>query len=88
MKVIRYHTDNGFRSGLLVKTGPKWTQLMMMDLPIKIIRVLNTESKYFTELDHKESKTKRIFRDAVKKTYGTIRNAIRNAPKNVREALR
>jgi len=57
---------------------------MMMDLPIKIIRVLNTESKYFTELDHKESKTKRIFRDAVKKTYGTIRNA----PKNVREALR
>jgi len=84
MKVIKYNSNNGIRTGLLVKTGIKWTHLMMMDLPIKIIRVLNTESKYITELDYREGRAKRIFKSAVKKTYGTLRNA----PKNVREALR
>ena len=89
MKPIKYRTDSGPRTALLVTEGRKFHHIMPMDLPIRIRKVPRAEERYFEELEYKGQpyplkRALRFFRDAARRSYGTIRNA----PKNVREALK
>jgi len=85
MKVIEYQTpSNAIRHGLLVATGRKWTHIILVEHPIRMTRILNTDLSSVTEMKYKVGRAKRIIKDMVKSYYGTNRNA----PKKVREALR
>jgi len=84
MKVIEYQTpSNAIRHGLLVATGRKWTQLILIEHPIRVTRIPNTELSSVTEMNYRLGRAKRIVKDMVKAYYGTIRNA----PKSVRKVL-
>jgi len=53
MKVMRYRTDEGVFTVLLVKTGNKWAQVMFMDaagIRIKRVPVADIE-RYMWELE-------------------------------------
>ena len=85
MKVIEYQTpSNAIRHGLLVATGRKWTQLILVEHPIRVTRILNTDLSSVTEMKYKVGRAKRIIKNMTKAYYGTVRNA----PKKVREVLR
>ena len=84
MKVIRYQTpSNAIRHGLLVATGRKWTQLILVEHPIRVTRILNTELSSVTEMNYRLGRAKRVVKDMIKSYYGTIRNA----PKSVRKVM-
>jgi hypothetical protein len=85
VQVIKYRTDNGSRTALLIKSGRKFHHIMPMDLPIRIRKVAKAEERYFTELDYPLARAKRIFRDSARASY---QGNLKNAPKSVREALR
>ena len=84
MKVVKYNSKRGVRHGIIVKEGRKWTQLILIEHPIRITKVLNEEQRSMTEVSYRFARAKRIVRDMVKSHYGTIRNA----PKNVRAVLK
>ena len=85
MRVIRHHGSNGIRSGLVVTEGRKWIHIMLMDLPIKIRKIPCKESRTLVDLEgYPEGRAKRIFKQAIIKSYGTYRKA----PKNIKEALK
>ena len=84
MKVIEYQTpSNAIRHGLLVATGRKWTQLILVEHPIRVTRILNTDLSSVTEMKYRVGRAKRIIKDMAKAYYGTMRNA----PKSVRRVL-
>lgn len=90
MKVIKYHTGEGQRHGLLVSTGRKFHRVLLMDYPIRIRKVPLPEERHFKEMDYKVvgrpypvSRCKRHLRDAARKWHGSLRNV----SKDVREVL-
>lgn len=90
MRPIKYRTDAGTRTALLVAEGRKFHRIMVMDLPIKIRKIPRTEERYFQELEYKGQpyplkRALRLFRDAARRSYG---GNLKNAPKSVREVLR
>jgi len=87
MKVVKYQakkTNHTVRHALTVKEGRKWTHLILIDHPIRVIRVQNTEKRFITDTQYKVSKAKRIIKNMTRAYYGTLRKA----PKSVRVALR
>jgi hypothetical protein len=89
MQVIQHHTDEGFRSGLLISTGRKFHHVILMDNPIRIHKVpLQAERKFlypqYKGKPYPLSRAKRHFRAAVVQWHGSLRNV----SKEVREALR
>jgi hypothetical protein len=85
MKVVQYQASNqSVRHGLFVTEGRKWSQLILVEHPIRLIKVPNSEQRNMADMDYKVSKAKRIIKQMVKVYYGTIRNA----PKNVRAVLK
>jgi len=84
MKVIKYQTpSNAIRHGLLVATGRKWSQLILVEHPIKITRILNIDLSRVSEVKYRVGTAKRIVREMAKSYYGTLRNA----PKGVKKFL-
>jgi hypothetical protein len=88
MKVINYHSDEGQRTGLLVSTGRKFHQVILMDYPIRIRKVPLADERRFKDLEHKGkpyplARCKRHLRHAIKTWHG----GMKNVSKGVREAL-
>jgi len=84
MKVIKYQTpSNAIRHGLLVATGRKWSQLILVEHPIKITRILNIDLSRVSEVKYRVGTAKRIVREMAQSYYGNMRNA----PKGVRRVL-
>jgi hypothetical protein len=84
MKVIRYHGDEGSRTGLLVETGSKYHHVIMVDNPIRMIKVPLSEERNFTDLDYPVARCKRKLRDMARAWHGSLKNVSRP----VREALK
>lgn len=89
MKAIKYRTNEGERTGLLVSTGRKFHNVILMDNPIRMHKVPLSEERKFTNLLYKHQpyplkRAKRIFRKAVVQYHGNLRNV----SKQVQEALR
>jgi hypothetical protein len=84
MEVIRYQAKGqAVRHGLLVTTGRKWTHIILVDHPIRIVRVLNKEQDNMEVMNYKVSKATRVIKRMAQSYYGTMRKA----PKNVRKVL-
>lgn len=88
MKPIYYRTNQGVRTGLLVKTGRKYHNIILMDNPIRMITVPISEERHFSELLYKgkpypETRAKRLLRNAAKVYHG----GLRHCSKSVRAAL-
>ena len=91
MQVIQYHTNEGFRTGLLVSTGRKFHKVILMDNPIRIRKVPTSEDRHIKPLAYKTMgqpypvpRCKRHLRDAARRWHG----GLRHVSKEVREALR
>lgn len=83
MRVIRFHSEEGQRTGLLVKETPKYLYLILVKHPLRMLRVPATERRHMLTLDYPVEKSKRILRRAAKDWHG----GLRNVPRSVREAL-
>ena len=83
-KVINHHTNEGWRTALVIKVGRKWTHLVYYEHPIRIKRVLNTEPlKHLTGYDQP-----RNMKYAVKTVHRMARAYYlteRNIPKSVKK---
>ena len=78
-EVVRYHTDEGVRTALLVERGHKWLHFILMDSDgIRVRKVRKeywdkkrglkiNEEKFMTPLDYPLERAKRIFRRAAKR---------------------
>jgi hypothetical protein len=87
MNVVKYQakkTNHTVRYALTVKVSRKWMHLILLDHPIRVIKVLTTEQEFMEDTTHKVSKVKRVIKNMARSYYGTLHKA----PKNVREALR
>ena len=84
IEVIRYRTDEGARTGAIVKRGTKRIHVLLVDNPLRIRAVPLSEARYMDPLDYPEGRFKRIVRRAAKDWHGSIRNT----SKAVRAALR
>ena len=87
MKVVKYQakkTNHTVRHALTIKEGRKWMQIILIDHPIRVIRVQNTEQRFMEDTEYKVSKAKRIIKNMARSYYGTLKKA----PKSVRVALR
>lgn len=84
-EVVRYHTDEGFFTALLIKRGPKWLSMIIMDSAgIRIRKIRKTyhdakrhrtfnEEDYIKPLDYPVEKAKAIFlRAAYKFNTGAV----------------
>ena len=89
MKVIQYHSDDGRRTGLLISTGRKFHKAILMDNPIRVIKIPISSGRYIDDLEtgagvpYPVSRAKRLLRNAAKRFHGSIRNISKEA----REAL-
>ena len=81
MKVVRYKTQDGVFTAILVKTGRRFSQVILMDSAgIRIRKVPKAEERYMTEIGYSIAKAKRKFRDAAKRfNEGPLPNALREA---------
>lgn len=84
MKVMRYRSESGVKTALLVKEGRKYLQILLLDYPMRIRRVPHIEARYMTEMDYPVNRAKRMYRDFARAHY----EGLRNVPKSVRAALR
>lgn len=63
--VVRYHTDDGHITGLLIDKGRKYLRFIPMKAKcIRVHRLLVAEEKYMTELDTPLKKAAKQFRAA------------------------
>lgn len=46
-KVVRFYFDNGYRVGILVRAGNAWLHVILMDTPIRFVRVPAEEEVSF-----------------------------------------
>ncbi len=90
MKVIRYHSDHGARTGILISTGRKFHKVLLVDNPVRVTKVPLSEERHFTDLEYRQvgrpypvARAKRILRDAVRRWHGSLREV----SKEVREVL-
>jgi hypothetical protein len=65
MQVIRYHSNEGVRSGILTKVGHKWIYVLLMDMPMKVKRLPKGELRYIKELDYPLEKAQDKFRNSI-----------------------
>lgn len=72
--LVRYHTNEGIRSALLLPTeGRKFLHIMQMDYPLLVKKVPLEEGKFMTVLDYPIKRALRQFRRAAKQWHGGIR---------------
>lgn len=68
MNVIRYRTQDGSFTGIRVKTGRRYIQVILMDSSgIRVQSVPIAEGHYMKELDYPIKQAKAHFRDAIKR---------------------
>lgn len=86
MKVIQYHSNKGFRTGLLVSTGRKFHKVMLMGNPIRVTKLPISEERYFRYPEYKVAgrpypvgRAKRLLKAAAKRFHGSIRNLSKEA---------
>jgi len=82
MKVVRYRTEDGVFTVILVKTGRRYTQIIMMNSAgMRIQRVPKSEARFMTEIDYPLNKAKKKYLAAARRfNEGPL-------PNNLREAL-
>jgi hypothetical protein len=52
IELKQYATEEGIKTAL-IKAGPKWIQIMIMEGQLSVRRVPKAESRYMCELTHK-----------------------------------
>ena len=65
MKVIRYNSNEGVRSGILTKVGRKWIYVLLMDMPMRVKRLPKVELRYIKELDYPLELAQSRFRNSI-----------------------
>lgn len=82
MQVVKYKTEDGIFTAILVGTGTRYTKVIVMDSSgIRIRSVPKTEEKYMTEIDYPLDRAKSKFLDAARRfNEGSL-------PTNLIEAL-
>jgi len=75
-RVINHHTNEGWRTALVIKVGRKWTHLVYYEHPIRIKKVLNDQPrnmKYAVKTVHRMARayylTERNIPKSIKKVY-------------------
>ena len=88
MKVISYHTGEGTRVCLLVKTLRKYHYVIMIDNPIRVTKVPLIEEKYFRDATYKGNPypVKRALRH-IKRMIKDWNGGMKNVSKDVKEAF-
>ena len=79
--VVRYRTEDGVFTAIIVKVGPKYAQMIMMDSSgIRIKRVPKTDQRHMKAIDYDLERAKSLFRDAVLRyNNGHISNSLTEA---------
>lgn len=72
MKVVRYRSNEGCRSGLLISEGSKYLKIILMDNPIRVHKIPKSEAMYIKELDYSVTKCKRKLRQAIIVYHGSL----------------
>ena len=68
MKVVRYRTEDGVFTAIQVRTGRRYTQLILMDSAgMRIRSVPKAEEQYMAEIDYPLERAKKKFLDAAKR---------------------
>tara|TARA_X000001382_G_scaffold16372_1_gene10328 strand:- start:8142 stop:8405 length:264 start_codon:yes stop_codon:yes gene_type:complete len=65
MKVVKYHGDEGVRTGILTKVGRKWAYILLMDMPMRVKRIPKTELKYVKEIDYNLKRAQYVFKNSI-----------------------
>lgn len=85
MRVVRYRSDEGARTALVVSEGTKLIHLIEVDYPLVCRHLPLTETRYMRDLqDYPVDKARRILRRCAKDWHG----GLRNCSQEVRDALR
>lgn len=79
MKVIRYHSPEGQRSGLLVSTGTKFHHVILIDNQIRVHKIPVSEESWFTDVQlngnpYPVARAVKHFRNIVRRYHGGMRN--------------
>lgn len=79
--MVRYRTVEQVGTAILVKRGPKYSQVIQMDSSgIRLRRVPRDEERYMTILTYPLERAKKLFRDAVKRyNKGHVSNGLKEA---------
>jgi len=72
--LVRYHTNEGIRSALLLSEGRKYLHILPMDYPLQVNKVSLDEGKYMQVLAYPLKRALRHYRHAAKEWHGGIRN--------------
>ena len=84
-KVVRFHTNEGQRTGLVAKVGHKYVHVLLMDNPLRIRKFKIQEQRYMTELPgYPVKQAVKIFRKAARAWHGSIASC----PNGVKQLLR
>lgn len=89
MKVIEYMTDEGRRTGLLIKTLRKYHYVLLIDNPLRVRKLTLSEERYFRDAMYKGrpypvSRALRHMRRMVKSWHG----GMKNVSKEVKEVFK
>lgn len=72
--LVRFHTNEGIRSGLLLSAGHKYLHILPMDYPLQVHRVPLTEGKYMRVSPAAIEPAMKKFRHAAKQWHGGLKN--------------
>jgi hypothetical protein len=86
MKVISYHSNEGTRVGLLIKTLRKYHYVLLIDNPIRVSKVALSEEKFFRDVEYKGAPypVKRALRH-IKRMIKDWNGGMKNVSKDVKE---
>lgn len=63
-RVVRWRRDDGVRHGLAGEPGRKYVPVVVVDYPVRLLKVPLYEQRYMTELD--QPSVKKAVRDILK----------------------
>jgi len=88
MKVISYHSNEGTRIGLLIKTLRKYHYVLLIDNPIRVTKLALSEGRFFRDAEYKGAPypVNRALRH-IKRMIKNWNGGMKNVSKDVKEAF-
>lgn len=89
MKVISYMSNEGRRTGILVKTLRKYHYVLLIDNPIRISKLIKSEGRYFRDAMYNGQPypVKRALKH-IKRMIKSWHGGMKNVSKEVKEVFK
>lgn len=82
MRVVHIHTPHGVKTAIMGEPGRVWTPYVMIEYPVRLFKIRNTDKRYIKDMDYPLRKAVRHYL-----RIGREKGITKGAKRFLREAL-